>query len=68
MEKKDSAIFERVDASVSFDDPALRKIIIDYAWKAAGSYRLEIPGAAFTDIFQLQNDTFNLDFNNLILA
>ena len=63
LEKKDSATFEGVDASVSFDDPALRRMLIDYTWKADGSYRLEIPKAAFTDIFQLENDTFNLDFN-----
>ncbi|HIA35472.1 MAG TPA: hypothetical protein EYN89_01750 [Flavobacteriales bacterium] len=63
LEQVDSATFKSIEASVSFDDPALRKIIIAYAWKADGSYRLEIPKAAFTDIFQLQNDTFNLDFN-----
>jgi len=63
LEQIDSTIFKPVDASVSFDDPALRRMTVNYQWKSDVSYRLEIPEFAFTDIFQQKNDSFVLDFN-----
>lgn len=51
-----------VKAKYYFTDSLRMNLSIEYKWKDKSQYSLFIPPAAFTDIFDLKNDTFQLDF------
>ncbi len=52
----------RVKYDINSTDPALRKFDITYAWKKGKNYRLLVLDSAFTDLYQLWNDTLETSF------
>ena len=52
----------RVKYDINTADPALRKFDIAYPWKKGKKYRLLLLDSAFTDIYQLWNDTIETTF------
>ncbi|MCF8464547.1 MAG: Ig-like domain-containing protein [Flavobacteriales bacterium] len=52
----------RVKYDINSTDPALRKFDISYAWKKGKNYRLLVLDSAFTDLYQLWNDTLETSF------
>lgn len=48
--------------NIIYDDPALRKLQINYPFIEDSTYHLFIPPGTFKDIFDLTNDTLKLDF------
>ena len=52
----------RVQYDIITEDPALRIFNIKYEWKAGSQYRLMILDSAFTDIYDLWNDTIETSF------
>ena len=52
----------RVKFDINSSDPALRKFDISYPWVKGRNYRLLVLDSAFTDIYQLWNDTIETTF------
>ncbi|MCF8460089.1 MAG: Ig-like domain-containing protein [Flavobacteriales bacterium] len=52
----------RVKYDINSTDPALRTFDITYAWKKGKNYRLLVLDSAFTDLYQLWNDTLETSF------
>ena len=52
----------RVNYDITTEDPALRVFDIAYAWKPGSKYRLLVLDSAFTDIYDLWNDTIETSF------
>lgn len=52
----------RVQYDITTEDPALRVFDIAYDWKPGGRYRLLILDSAFTDMYNLWNDTIETSF------
>lgn len=52
----------RVKYDINTADPALRKFDITYPWKKGKKYRMLILDSAFTDVYQLWNDTIETTF------
>lgn len=52
----------RVRFDITTTDPALRKFDISYPWKKGKNYHLLVSDSAFTDIYQLWNDTTETRF------
>lgn len=52
----------RVMYDITTEDKALRQFDIAYPWKAKKKYRLLVVDSAFTDLYQLWNDTLELSF------
>jgi len=52
----------RVNYDINSADPALRKFDITYAWKKDKHYRLLVLDSAFSDLYQLWNDTLETSF------
>ncbi len=57
VEKNDT-----VKINIESPDKAMRKFEISHKWKEATEYKILIPPATFFDIYDLQNDTFRLNF------
>ena len=52
----------RVKYDINSTDPALRKFDVTYPWKKGKHYRLLVLDSAFTDLYQLWNDTLESTF------
>jgi hypothetical protein len=52
----------RVKFDIRSTDPALRKFDMVYPWKKGSNYRVVILDSAFMDIFNLWNDTVEVEF------
>jgi hypothetical protein len=55
----------RVKYDINSTDPALRKFDITYSWKKGSNYRLLVLDSAFTDLYQLWNDTIETTFKGI---
>lgn len=53
---------DTVSFTTSSDDPVLKSFFINYKWKENKNYRLLIPPKTFRDFYQLENDTFQVEF------
>lgn len=51
-----------VNATIEFLDSLKRNLRIQYDWKEATNYKITIPQDALIDIFELENDSINLNF------
>ncbi|MBL4587620.1 MAG: Ig-like domain-containing protein [Flavobacteriales bacterium] len=52
----------RVKYQLSSSDTALRRFDLNYPWKTDAQYDLHIQDSAFTDLFNLWNDTIDVSF------
>ncbi len=52
----------RVKYDINSTDPALRKFDITYPWKKDKHYRLLVLDSAFSDVYELWNDTLETSF------
>jgi hypothetical protein len=55
----------RVKYDINSTDPALRKFDITYSWKKGSNYRFLVLDSAFTDLYQLWNDTIETTFTGI---
>jgi hypothetical protein len=55
----------RVKYDINSTDPALRKFDITYPWKKGKNYRMLVLDSAFTDLYQLWNDTIETTFTGI---